>query len=500
MTQVQTAGQVTEATTQPPFFKVMHYINGQFWEGRNRFEIYYPATNSVIGTAPEGQAEEVDAAVQAAQAAFEQWRAMPARQRRELLHRFARTIRDHAEELARIETYDVGRPLRENNPAIYIERVAWNIEFFADFAVTHGSEAYLMDNGYVNYVQRMPVGVAALITPWNVPLLLATWKMGPALAFGNTVVLKPAEFTPIGAWKLAQLAHEAGLPPGVFNVVHGFGPDSAGALLTQHPGVRLISFTGESQTGKHIMQAAAPTLKRLSFELGGKGANIIFADADLERAVRISLRASFFNQGEFCLAGPRLLVQRPLYDAFLERFVQATQEQIRPGDPFHPGTTLGALIHPDHLKRVQFYIELARQQGARVLTGGDRPELPAPLDQGNFLNPTIIEGVQPSDRVCQEEIFGPVVTVLPFDTEEEAIAIANGVAYGLSAVVQTRDAGRAVRVAQALEAGTVWVNDFFVRDLRVPFGGMKQSGIGREGGQYSLEFYTEIKNICLANQ
>ena len=482
-----------------PRFEVEHYIGGEFVKGRHRFELFYPATNEVIGTAPEAGPDEVDAAVQAAYRAFPGWSRTPVAERRRILHAFARAIREEGEELARVETWDVGRPIRENHPQVYIARVANNIEFFADFAATHGSEAFLMDNGYVNYVQRMPVGVAALITPWNVPLLLETWKVGPALAFGNTVVLKPAEYTPIGAWKLAQIAHRVGLPAGVFNVVHGFGPNSAGEFLTKHPLVRLISFTGETTTGKTIMAAAAPTLKRLSFELGGKGPNIVFEDADLDRAVEVSVRAAFFNQGEFCLAGPRLLVQRPLFDAFLPRFLSAC-ERLRPGDPMDPETTLGALIASEHLDRVLGYVEEARVQGAQVLLGGDRPRLPAPFDRGNFLNPTVITNVRHTDRICQEEVFGPVVTVMPFDTEEEAIEIANGVSYGLSAVVQTKDVGRAVRVANALEVGTVWVNDFFVRDLRVPFGGMKSSGIGREGAQYSLEFYTEAKTVCLSNR
>lgn len=482
-----------------PWFEVEHYIGGEFSRGRNRFELFYPATNEVIGTAPEAGPDEVDAAVQAAHRAFATWSRTPVAERRRILHAFARAIREEAEDLARIETWDVGRPIRENNPQVYIARVANNIEFFADFAATHGSEAFLTDNGYVNYVQRMPVGVAALITPWNVPLLLETWKIGPALAFGNTVVLKPAEYTPIGAWRLAQIAHRVGLPAGVLNVVHGFGPNSAGEFLTKHPLVRLISFTGETTTGQTIMAAAAPTLKRLSFELGGKGPNIVFEDADLDRAAEVSVRAAFFNQGEFCLAGPRLLVQERIFEAFLSRFLSAC-EQLRPGDPMDPETTLGALIAPEHLHRVMGYVEEARMQGAQILLGGDRPRLPAPFDQGNFLNPTVLTGVRHTDRICQEEVFGPVVTLMPFNTEEEAIEIANGVSYGLSAVVQTRDVGRAVRIANALEVGTVWVNDFFVRDLRVPFGGMKASGIGREGAQYSLEFYTEAKTVCLSNR
>ena len=271
------------------------------------------------------------------------------------------------------------------------------------------------------------------------------------------------------------------------------------AFLTGHPGVDLISFTGETTTGKAIMESAAETLKKVSFELGGKGPNIIFADADLERAVEISLRSSFFNQGEFCLAGPRILVERPAYEEFVERFAEASKG-LRPGDPMDPETTLGSLISPDHLQKVQGFLDELPSTEAEVVLGGDRPELGDPLDGGNYLNATIVAGAKPEDRICQQEVFGPVVTVTSFDEEEEAVEIANGVSYGLSAVVQTRDLGRAVRVADAVDAGTVWVNDFFVRDLRVPFGGMKQSGIGREGGIYSREFFTEAKNVCLSNR
>jgi aminomuconate-semialdehyde/2-hydroxymuconate-6-semialdehyde dehydrogenase len=483
-----------------PRFEVEHYIDGEFVKGRDRFEILYPGTNEAIGTVPEGKQEEVDRAVSAAKCAFKSWGKMGPHSRRPLLHAFARKIREHADELGRLETLDAGRTIRDTCGGHYIDRVASNIEFFADFAVTHGSEAYPMDSGYLNYALHKPVGVAALITPWNVPLMLETWKIGPALGFGNTVVLKPAEFTPIGAWKLAQLAHAAGIPKGVFNVVHGFGPDSAGAYLTEHPDVRLISFTGESATGKEISRVAAASLKKLSLELGGKGANIVFADADLDRAVDISLRASFFNQGEFCLATPRLFVQRPVYDEFMVKFIEATRSRIRPGDPMNPGTTLGALIHEEHLDRVMGYMDLARDDGAEFLLGGDRPDLPEPFASGNFMNPTIIGNVEASHRLCQEEIFGPAITVMPFDEEEEVVEIANDVLYGLSAAVQTRDTGRAIRMGDAIEAGTVWINDFFVRDLRVPFGGTKQSGMGREGGQYSMEFYTETKNVCIANR
>ncbi len=473
-----------------------HYIDGAFVKSGPPFPIVYPATAEVIGQAYEGRAEEVDQAVRAAARAFRQWSRLAASERRRYLRAFAAKVREYKAVFEVVESLDVGRPIRENRQG-YVERMAHNLEFFADFAVTHGSEAYPMENGYWNVVQRFPVGVGALITPWNMPSMLATWKIGPTLAFGNTAVLKPAELTPLGAWLLARCAHEAGLPPGVFNVVQGFGPNSAGEFLTRHPEVRLISFTGETTTGKIILKNAADSLKRVSAELGGKAANIVFKSADLERAVAVTLRASFFNQGEVCLAGSRLLVERPIYEAFLDKLVAAV-EALRPGDPLDEATTLGALISEEHLQKVQGYLDWARQY-AELPTGGGRPALKAPFDRGYFLEPTLITGVKPSDKVCQEEIFGPVVAVLPFESEEEAIAIANGVPYGLNAVVQSRDVGQVLRVASALEVGTVWVNDWFVRDLRVPFGGAKQSGLGREGGHYGYEFYYETKNVCIAN-
>lgn len=482
-----------------PWFDVQHYIDGEFTGDGDGFEVFYPATNEAIGGVPEAGEDEVDAAVDAARRAFGKWGKMPAAERRKILHAFADGIRAREEELARVESWDVARPMRENTHG-YISRVAANIAFFADLVLTHGSEAFPMDNGYVNYVLHQPTGVAALITPWNVPMMLETWKIGPALAFGNTVVLKPAELTPVGAWKLAQIAHEAGVPPGVFNVLHGFGPDSAGEYLTAHPDVDLISFTGETTTGKAIMRAASDGLKKLSFEMGGKGPNVIFADADLDRAVEISLRSSFMNQGEFCLAGPRILVERAAYEPFIEKFAEAVRDGIRPGDPMDPETSLGSLIAPNHLDKVQGFLDELPATKAEVVVGGDRPDLGDPFDGGNYLNATVVAGAEPEDRISRQEVFGPVVTVSPFDTKEEAVEIANGVEYGLSAVVQTRDVGRAVRVAGALEAGTVWVNDFFVRDLRVPFGGTKQSGVGREGGIYGREFYTEAKTVCLSNQ
>jgi aminomuconate-semialdehyde/2-hydroxymuconate-6-semialdehyde dehydrogenase len=481
-----------------PHFEVTHYIDGEFVNSPNQFEKLYPATNEPVATVAEGKEAEAAAAVEAAVQAFKTWGKMSPNERRPYLKRFAEGIRKHADELAEVETYDVGRPISENNSG-YLGRIANNIDFFADFATMQGSEAYPMDNGYINYVLRQPVGVAVLITPWNIPMLLETWKIGPCLAFGNTAVLKPAETTPIGGWKLAQIAHEAGMPKGVFNVVQGFGPDSAGEYLTKHPDVSLISFTGETSTGKAILKASGETnMARVSFELGGKGPNIIFNDVDMERALYVSKKAAFTNQGEVCLSGSRVLVQRGIYNEFLERFADKLTNETILGDPMNPKTTMGALNSQEHFERVMGYLKKGEIEG-KIMIGGDQPDLPAPFSNGNFLKPTIIIDAPHNCTVNQEEIFGPVVTVVPFDEEEEAVALANDVKYGLSAVLQTTNAGRAVRVAGQIDAGTVWINDWFVRDLRVPFGGMKASGIGREGGQYSMEFYTEMKTVCLAN-
>jgi aminomuconate-semialdehyde/2-hydroxymuconate-6-semialdehyde dehydrogenase len=335
--------------------------------------------------------------------------------------------------------------------------------------------------------------VVGLINPWNLPLLLLTWKLAPALAAGNTVVMKPAELTPMTATVLAEICRDAGIPDGVVNVVHGFGPDSAGSALVEHPDVNGITFTGETTTGKIIMQAAAKTLKRLSYELGGKNPNIIFADSDLDEVIDTTLKSSFVNQGEVCLCGSRIYVERAAYQEFLDKFAAKTKELLV-GDPFHEKTKVGALISEEHYQRVTQYIELARQEGGTILLGGRRPE---GLEKGYYLEPTIITGVDRSCRVVREEIFGPVVTVTPFDTEEEVIEQANDTHYGLSATIWTNDLRRAHRVAGQIEAGIIWVNTWFFRDLRTPFGGMKQSGIGREGGVHSFEFYSELTNICI---
>ncbi|WP_025950120.1 2-hydroxymuconic semialdehyde dehydrogenase [Geobacillus thermocatenulatus] len=476
-------------------FDCQHFINGRFLPSQSgkMFQNINPATGEVIGTVCEGGKEEIDLAVAAAKRALSgPWKRMTTGERIAVLRRIGDLILERKEELARLESLDTGKPY-SLSLTLDIPRAAYNFHFFADYLRSVGTEAYQTDEVAINYSIRRPVGVVGLINPWNLPLLLLTWKLAPCLAAGNTAVIKPAEWTPLTATVLAEICKEAGVPDGVVNVVHGFGPDSAGAALTEHPDVDAITFTGETTTGKVIMAAAAKSLKKLSYELGGKNPNIIFADADLDEAIETTLKSSFMNQGEVCLCGSRIYVERPVYEQFLQKFVAKTKELVV-GDPFDPKTDVGALISEEHYERVMSYIELAKEEGGRILTGGKRPD---GLDQGYYLEPTIIVGVNRNCRIVREEVFGPVVTVMPFDEEEEVIAQANDTHYGLSATIWTNDLRRAHRVAARIEAGIVWVNTWFLRDLRTPFGGMKQSGIGREGGMHSFEFYTELTNICI---
>jgi aminomuconate-semialdehyde/2-hydroxymuconate-6-semialdehyde dehydrogenase len=378
-----------------------------------------------------------------------------------------------------------------------IPRAALNLRFFAT-AILHGrGDAHFTDEQALNYTRRDPLGVVGLISPWNLPLYLLTWKIGPAIAVGNTAVAKPSEVTPMTAYLLAELCVEAGLPPGVLNLVHGRGP-SAGGPLVEHPDVKAISFTGGTVTGKAIASVCAPKLRKLSLELGGKNPNLVFADADLDVAVKESVRAGFANQGEICLCGSRLFVERTVHDDFVERFVERTKK-LRVGDPLDDTTQQGALVSAAHLEKVMSYVELAGTEGGTIACGGGRPAgLPERCRDGFFLEPTVITGLGHGCRTNREEIFGPVVSIIPFDDEDHAVAMANDTDYGLSASVWTRDVHRAHRVARRIEAGTVWVNCWLVRDLRVPFGGMKQSGFGaREGGDEAMRFFTEPKNVCV---
>ncbi|WP_206885226.1 aldehyde dehydrogenase [Alicyclobacillus mali (ex Roth et al. 2021)] len=474
--------------------RVLHFIDGAFVpsEDGRTFDNLNPATGERIGTVAEGGRAEIDKAVRAARRAFRTWGRTPAQERAAILHRIANLIEENLEELALLETADTGKPLSLAK-SLDIPRSAYNFRFFADFVKGLSTETFEMEGVALNYALRRPVGVAGLISPWNLPLFLLTWKVAPCLAAGNTCVIKPAELTPMTATKLAEICKQAGVPDGVVNVVHGFGPDAAGQFLTEHEDVDLISLTGETTTGKAVMRSAANTLKRLSFELGGKNPNIVFADCDFEDAIATTVRSSFVNQGEVCLCGSRIYVESPLYDRFVEALVDRARK-LRVGDPLDPQTDVGSLISEEHLERVDGFVRRAMEQGGRVLVGGRRPEH---LKRGAFYEPTVIVDVDETCEITRQEVFGPVVTVQPFDTEEEVIRLANDTHYGLSATLWTSNLKRAHRVAGELEAGVIWVNTWFLRDLRTPFGGMKQSGIGREGGVHSFEFFTELKNVCI---
>jgi aminomuconate-semialdehyde/2-hydroxymuconate-6-semialdehyde dehydrogenase len=471
--------------------KILHLIDNEQVPSADDavFDDVDPATQAPWATVARGGPDDIDRAVHAARRAFDSgpWPRLPADERGALLHQLADLIDSNADELARLDTTDMGKPISQSRGKD-IPRAAYNFRFFADYARLAEDESMPTATGHHVYTRYEPVGVTGAIAPWNFPLMLETWKIAPALAFGNTVVLKPAEQSPASALRLAELAVEAGIPPGVLNVVHGFGPHEAGEALTRHPGVDLITFTGESSTGRAILSASAPSLKRVSFEMGGKGANVVFDDADLDGSVDWSIKAIFTNAGQVCLAGSRLFVERSLYDDFLARFVAAA-DAMRLGEPDDPDTEIGPLPSEDQFGKVRGYLELAPKEGARIATGG--------IDSGWYVRPTVLVDVDPSMRVCREEIFGPVVTVQAFDTEEEAVHLANDTPYGLNAMVFTENLRRAHRVAGALRAGTVWVNCFFVRDLRAPFGGYKDSGIGREGGRHSREFFTEAKTVVI---
>lgn len=455
---------------------------------------FEPATGRVYAQLPDSDGSDVQQAVAAAQGAFAQWSATPAAERGEWLHRLAALVERDREKLAHAESVDSGKPLALAR-SVDIPRAVANLRFYAAAASQFASESHAMESGAINYTLRSPLGVVACISPWNLPLYLFTWKIAPALAAGNCVVAKPSELTPMTAYLFSELCREAELPAGVLNVVHGRGT-GAGVALVEHPEVKAISFTGGTRTGADIAARAAPKFKKLSLELGGKNPTLIFADCDFDRAVAESVRAAFSNQGEICLCGSRLLIERSLYGRFRDAFVEQVRA-LRVGDPLDERSDQGALISAAHLEKVLGYLELARKEGGRILCGGRRISLQGRCAGGWFVEPTVIENLPPACRTNQEEIFGPVATLIPFDTEAEAVAWANGTPYGLAASLWSRDISRCHRIAARLEAGLIWVNCWMLRDLRVPMGGMKQSGIGREGGWEAMRFFTEARNVCV---
>lgn len=474
-----------------------HLIDGELVDSLDgkTFETIDPHTAQAYAEVAEGSRDDAERAVAAARRAFDDgpWPRMTTAERRLLLNRLADRFEERIDEFAAAETRDMGKVITESR-GFDMPRVARNLRFFADFQDQATAEAFPMA-GYHTYTLYQPKGVVAAISPWNFPLMLASWKFAPAIAFGNTCVLKPAEQSPATASMFGEVVAEV-LPPGVLNVVQGFGPDAAGEALTRSPDVDLITFTGETRTGSIIMGAAASTLKGLSMEMGGKSPNVVFADADLDKAVAGTIKGIFTNQGEVCLAGSRLYVERPVFDEFVARLADAAAS-MRIGNPLDPATQVGPLVSEEHRAKVESYLRYAEEDGGKVVVGGRRPTGPA-LQRGYYLEPTIVTGLTQAARCTREEIFGPVLVAQPFDREDEVVHWCNDSPYGLAGMVWTTNLNRAHRLAQRIQAGMIWINCFFVRDLRTPFGGAKRSGIGREGGYHSREFFTEAKTVTIA--
>jgi len=476
--------------------KLQNYINGELvppFSGQY-IDNYDPAIGEVYSLIPDSDEADVAQAVEAAQAAFEEWANTPAEQRSRIMLRISELIEQNLDRLAKAESLDNGKPVSLAK-RVDIPRAAKNFRFYATAIVHFESKAHSMESSAINYTLRHPLGVVGCISPWNLPLYLFTWKIAPAIAAGNCVVAKPSEITPMTAYLLSEICQQAGLPKGVLNIIHGYG-GTAGSAIVNHPKVKAISFTGGTKTGELIAREAAPKFKKLSLELGGKNPNIIFADCNYEEMMETTLRSSFANQGQICLCGSRIFVEKPLYEKFKTDFVQQVKDLVI-GDPEDANTRVGAVVSEPHMNKVLSYIELAQEEGGRILTGGNRRKLSGRCENGYFLEPTVIEGLSYDCRTNQEEIFGPVVTIMPFETEEEALQYANSVQYGLSSTLWTENLSRATRMAHQIEAGIVWVNCWLLRDLRTPFGGVKASGVGREGGFDALEFFTEPKNVCI---
>ena len=480
--------------------QIANYINGKLTapNSGDYIDNIDPAIGEPYGRVPDSDERDIATAVAAARDAFPGWSATPAAERSAILLRIAQLIKDNFDDIAMAECIDTGKPHKLAR-SVDIPRAIANLKFFATAILHMQSESHITDSAAINYTLRRPHGVVGLISPWNLPLYLLTWKIAPALATGNTAVAKPSEITPMTAFLLSELCIEAGLPPGVLNIVHGLGA-KVGAALAVHDDVAAISFTGGTATGASIAESTSRRFKKLALEMGGKNPNIVFADADMDGALDTSIRSAFSNQGQLCLSGSRIFVESSVYGDFVNRFVDTARE-LKVGDPLDDSCDQGALVSQAQLDKTKYYVDLARDEGGNILCGGKRPtdkEIGERCAGGFFYEPTVVNGLAADCRVNQEEIFGPVVSISPFDTEDEVIEYANGTNYGLAASVWTKNLDRAHRVADRIECGTVWVNCWMLRDLRVPFGGMKESGLGREGGEEALRFFTEPKNVCVA--
>ena len=468
--------------------KLIPPVNGRYLDN------YNPSTGKVYSLIPDSGQEDVNNAVSAAKEAFIEWSRTPKQKRSDILMKIADLIEDNFDKLVVAESRDNGKP--ESLAAkVDIPRASSNLRFFAGAILHDSAKVHEMDGEAINYTLRQPIGVAVCISPWNLPLYLLTWKIAPALAAGNTVVAKPSEITPMTAYLFSEICIEAGLPKGVLNIIHGLG-SKVGDPLTTHLDTPIISFTGGTETGKHIAEITSPMFKKLSLELGGKNPNIIFSDADFEKAVSFASRAAFTNQGQICLCGSRIFIQEEIYDQFKEALITKASN-LKVGNPKDPNTNLGAVVSKEHMEKILSKIKEAKELGGRVLLGGKRKILKEEFGKGYYIEPTIIEGLTYDCSVNQEEIFGPVVSLIPFKTEDEVIKMANSTRYGLSASIFTENISRAHRVAANIDSGVIWINTWLLRDLRIPFGGMKSSGVGREGGFKSLDFFTEPKNICV---
>lgn len=493
----------TLARAQASVREISCYVKGEHWKSHHdlkKYELRYPATGEVSAIVHEASPEVVDAAVCAAKGALKgEWANTDAAQRADILYKVAAGIEARFDEFLAAEIRDTGKPISLASH-IDIPRGAANFRVFADIIRSASSESFQMKtpagDDVLNYSIRLPKGVVAVVCPWNLPLLLMTWKVAPALACGNTVIVKPSELTPSTATLLGEVMKDAGVPDGVYNVVHGFGPGSAGEELTKHPDVDAITFTGETGTGEAIMRVAAKGVRDVSFELGGKNPGIVFADADLDKAIDAAARSVFVNCGQVCLQTERIYVERPIFDEFVER-LKARAEKLIPGDPLDHSTTIGPLVSQGHREKVLSYYSKAKEAGANLITGGGVFEMSGEMSGGNWIQPTLWTGLPETAAAVTDEIFGPCAHIAPFDTEEEAIALANDSIYGLASMVWTENISRAHRVAGKVDSGICWVNSWFLRDLRTPFGGAKSSGIGREGGVHSLEFYSELRNVCI---